>query len=148
LERNVRVDPRDNQAETPLTIACHSARCEIVAMLLAAGADTGAVRKPLTEQVARLVAAAACDSLQSTELAPRQHSAALAEIQRVASRAVRSRAFVVCVALQDLELPALQVCEILEAASPFARMVPLHVLWAMVTAVKHFHARRRSTARR
>jgi ankyrin repeat protein len=143
LERNVRVDPRDNQAETPLTLACSSARCENVAMLLAAGADTGAVCKPLSKQVARLVAAAGGNGQLWSELAPREQSAALAEIQRAASRAVRSRAFVVCVALQDLELPAIQICEILEAASPFARTVPLHIMWAIVTTVKHFHARRR-----
>jgi ankyrin repeat protein len=52
---------------------------------------------------------------------------------------MRARAFVVCVALQQLQLPALLSCAILENVfAPMESMVPFHRLWKIVTTVKHF----------
>lgn len=50
-----------------------------------------------------------------------------------------ARAFVVCVALQPLQLPALLSCAILENVfAPMESSVPFHRLWKIVTTIKHF----------
>jgi ankyrin repeat protein len=44
----------------------------------------------------------------------------------------------ICVALQDLALPAWVTVQILDAARPWSTL-PLHSKWSLVCAVKHFH---------
>jgi len=52
---------------------------------------------------------------------------------------IRRRCEEVCVALQDLDLPALVTLEIIDAA--FVNSIPMHLKWNLVTAVKHFRQR-------
>ena len=53
---------------------------------------------------------------------------------------IREPSFDVLVGLQDLALPALVSLELIDAAFP--NSIPMHLKWNLVTAVKHFHARR------
>jgi hypothetical protein len=53
---------------------------------------------------------------------------------------IRDRAATICMAMQDLELPALITLEVLDAAFP--NDIPMHKKWQLVTAAKHFHQRR------
>jgi hypothetical protein len=52
---------------------------------------------------------------------------------------IRDRAAKICIAMQDLELPALITLEVLDAAFP--NDIPMHKKWQLVTAIKHFHQR-------
>ena len=52
---------------------------------------------------------------------------------------IRDRAAKICIAMQDLELPALITLEVLDAAFP--NDIPMHKKWQLVTAAKHFHSR-------
>jgi hypothetical protein len=54
---------------------------------------------------------------------------------------IRERATVVCIALQDLELPAPLTLEILDALFP-PNNIRMWAKWELITAVKHFHQRR------
>jgi hypothetical protein len=60
-------------------------------------------------------------------------------IQLVGFATIRERAAQICIALQPLRIPALQLCEIVtEACTPFAAQLDFHLLWNLVVAVKHF----------
>jgi hypothetical protein len=48
---------------------------------------------------------------------------------------IRDRAATICIAMQDLELPALITLEVLDAAFP--NDIPMHKKWQLVTAIKH-----------
>jgi len=50
----------------------------------------------------------------------------------------RKRLTEICIALQDLALPAWITVQILDAARPWSTL-PLHSKWNLVCAVKHFH---------
>jgi hypothetical protein len=50
----------------------------------------------------------------------------------------RDRLTEICIALQDLELPAWVTVQILDAARPWSTL-PLHSKWNLVCAVKHYH---------
>lgn len=51
---------------------------------------------------------------------------------------LRLRGFEICVGLHALDLTALEMCEILaHAFAPCELLVPFHLQWALVTAVKH-----------
>jgi len=52
---------------------------------------------------------------------------------------IRERATDVLIGLADLDLPALQLVEILDALFP--NSIPLHKKWNLVVAVKHWHQR-------
>ncbi len=49
----------------------------------------------------------------------------------------RERLTVICIGLQDLELPAWVTVQILDAARPWSTL-PLHSKWNLVCAVKHY----------
>jgi hypothetical protein len=51
---------------------------------------------------------------------------------------IRDRATTICVALQDLELPALITLEILDALF-VVNDIRMWAKWELITAVKHFH---------
>jgi hypothetical protein len=53
---------------------------------------------------------------------------------------IRERATTVCVAMQDLELPAPLTLEIIDALCP--NNVRMWAKWELITAVKHFQHRR------
>lgn len=60
------------------------------------------------------------------------------EIQLVGFAMIRERAAQICIALQSLRIPALQLCEIVtEACTPFAAQLDFHLLWNLVVVVKH-----------
>jgi hypothetical protein len=50
----------------------------------------------------------------------------------------RERLTEICIALQDLALPAWVTVQILDAARPWSTL-PLHSKWNLACAVKHFH---------
>jgi hypothetical protein len=50
----------------------------------------------------------------------------------------RERLTEICIALQDLALPAWITVQILDAARPWSTL-PLHSKWSLVCAVKHYH---------
>jgi ankyrin repeat protein len=51
----------------------------------------------------------------------------------------RLRAWQVCIGLQSLRLSALELCEILaHMFAPLESLVPFHIMWKVVLAVKHF----------
>jgi hypothetical protein len=50
----------------------------------------------------------------------------------------RERLTEICIALQDLALPAWVTVQILDAARPWSTL-PLHSKWNLVCAVKHYH---------
>jgi hypothetical protein len=54
----------------------------------------------------------------------------------------RARLTEICIALQDLALPAWVTVQILDAARPWSTL-PLHSKWSLVCAVKHFHDKHR-----
>jgi ankyrin repeat protein len=64
---------------------------------------------------------------------------ALHRIEERQTELFRARAFHVCVGLQSLRLSALEMCEILaHMFAPLESIVPFHVVWKVVTSVKHF----------
>lgn len=108
-------------------------KTEIVVALLAVGADFDA-----------------CDHRNDT---PRQLAAnwgfvppsendlvvARKQIASIQLGFVRERALQVCVGLQERNLDALQMCEVLKyACGPIASVIPFHVWWKIATIVKHF----------
>jgi hypothetical protein len=67
---------------------------------------------------------------------------AIKEIELIGFNSIRERAGTICIAMQDLNLPAPQMIEIIvQACVPFAENLPYHYLWDLVVTVKHFHDR-------
>ena len=60
---------------------------------------------------------------------------------------IRERAMTICVALQDLDLPAFVTLKIVDEAV-HQNSVRMWAKWELITAVKHFHDRRNSLAAR
>lgn len=66
------------------------------------------------------------------------------EIEKTAFNAVKIRLMEICIGLQDLELDANRLMHIVYFDGlPFTNQIPLHLLWNLVTTVKHFHDRQR-----
>jgi ankyrin repeat protein len=64
------------------------------------------------------------------------------EIDMAGFKAIMDRAGTICIAMQDLDLPAPQMIEIIvQECVPFAENLPYHYLWDLVVTVKHFHDR-------
>jgi hypothetical protein len=73
----------------------------------------------------------------------RQVPAAKKRIERTGFTAIRARVLKICIALQDMEMPAPQLIEIVtHACAPFAAQLPYHYLWDAVVLVKHFRSRK------
>jgi ankyrin repeat protein len=71
-----------------------------------------------------------------------QVPAAKKRIEKFGFAAIRSRVLEICNAMQQLEIPAPQLIEIVtEACAPFAAQLPYHYLWDAVVLVKHYHSR-------
>jgi ankyrin repeat protein len=69
--------------------------------------------------------------------------AAKKRIERAGFAAIRARVLEICVALQEIEMPAPQLIEIVtHACAPFAAQLPYHYLWDAVVLVKHFRSRK------
>jgi hypothetical protein len=70
-----------------------------------------------------------------------QVPAAKKRIELVGFAAIRTRVLEICIALQDMEMPAPQLIEIVtHACAPFAARLPYHYLWDAVVLVKHFRS--------
>jgi hypothetical protein len=128
-------------------------------LLLAAGADPSALslasrrrgpaRSPMMLAVSRadrigvlLLVAAGAPRTDLCELDAPGIAAAKKAIHLAGFHAIRARMFEICVALQDLELPAPLLTEIAECAcAPFASQLPYHFLWDVAVCVKRTHAR-------
>lgn len=96
-----------------------------VATMLAAGADAASVTRT-HHHVAWLLAAASPAAKKAIELA--------------GFAMMRPRMLEICVALQELDLPAPLLIEIATAScEPFASRLPFHYLWDLAVKVKHFH---------
>ena len=61
---------------------------------------------------------------------------------RAIIRRHNARIIEVCTSLQNLRLPALQLCEIVQAVLWFWPRLRFHDIWNRVVAVRHFHDRR------
>jgi hypothetical protein len=69
-------------------------------------------------------------------------AAAKKRIERAGFAAIRARVLEISIAMQQLEIPAPQLIEIVtEACAPFAAQLPYHYLWDAVVLVKHYHSR-------
>jgi hypothetical protein len=72
-----------------------------------------------------------------------QVPAAKKRIERAGFAAICARVLEICIALQDMEMPAPQLIEIVtHTCTPFAAQLPYHYLWDAVVLVKHFRSRK------
>jgi ankyrin repeat protein len=152
---------------TPLAIALRNGRTNIVRHLVRRGAEaTRTDLEDVAERdcVDLVVACIACgyefdqDVLAETthELpffalylagapidetkcrAIRDNEKAFDELSQMGLLLVNDRATEICIALQALELPALQTLMVIDVACPLAYMLPMSVKWRLVTLIKHF----------
>jgi ankyrin repeat protein len=146
------IDALDKRGQTPLVHALADQSFKTARMLIAAGACVNIENSvsfarlsdnlsfhdhsDLTAAVLQL-AGGPCIGRSVDNL-----DAGAVDIDRCQLILLRLRAFEVCTGLQALELPALVTCEIL-AKSFGARepIVKFHLVWSIVTAVKHFRDR-------
>jgi ankyrin repeat protein len=137
---------RDNTNLAPLHVAlCRQFDTNMFARLVAAGADPTPPERgwPNAQQVnvmnwalLEAVNAVTSVSVLVSEPALAWAIAVLADQQH---QLLKLRAFEVGVGLQSLELPALLTCEILSYSfAPLELQVPLHHVWNLAVAVKHF----------
>lgn len=116
--------------QSPMLRAIESDDCDVAMLLLAAGASA-----PTADMLLDRDPAGKWARLHDDHTAIH---AARAKIHSVGLEVICGRVFDICVALQDLQLPALCTVEILlVACAPFANNLPFHFLWQIVTRVKH-----------
>jgi ankyrin repeat protein len=127
------VHEKDFNHQTPILAHAQAGRRSVVYALLAAGADLDAA--DLYGDTARLALARLQDNFVDVDAV----SKARKDITKKRLDFVRYRALQVCIGLQSLSMPALQICEILLfACGPLAPLVSFHHWWKIVTMVKHF----------
>jgi ankyrin repeat protein len=128
LQEGAAVDVIDTeQHKSPCQLACEMENVHLVRLLLAAG-DVD-VHRFLGSQAARDKFNVACNA---------------ASITKAGFGAIWRRATEICVALHDLDLDAMRLHEIVtHACTPFARRLPFHWIWKLVTKVRHFHDKKR-----
>jgi tetratricopeptide (TPR) repeat protein len=68
-------------------------------------------------------------------------NAARKELELICFAQLRGRMAEICIALQDLELPAPLLIDIATFACDEPAFVPFHKVWNLVTAVRHYHQR-------
>jgi ankyrin repeat protein len=135
------VDARNTAGRTPLMLLGDSAAATAIARsLIAAGADVDARDRAgasvlhcnrAAPATIRLLLACGADAgaTDSSDVAIAKERVDL----------IRVEATMICVALQELQLPALLSLAIVDCAcAPFANCVPFHVKWRIATTVKHF----------
>jgi hypothetical protein len=69
---------------------------------------------------------------------PDDASVGLLHINRARRQLIRDRTFEICTALQTLELDALCMTHIIEESCRCAADMPMHIIWDLVTTIKHF----------
>jgi hypothetical protein len=119
---------------SPLQIAVYNKNQLAVSLLFAAGADSLVVtndRKTLFNLATEVRWTGAFETATSERT-----------VQLAGFGAIRARATEICVALQDLELDATRLSEIvIQSCTPFAERLEFHFIWDLVTTVKHFKER-------
>ena len=115
-----------------------------VRLLLAAGADTAGISAvDCKHYVSEMLAGGVVWTDDELTQIWREVPAAEKEIELAGFAAIRARVLEICVALQDMEMPAPQLIEIVtHACAPFAAQLPYHYLWDAVVLVKHFRSRK------
>jgi ankyrin repeat protein len=122
------------QGFTPVHHACYGgvSALAIVHAFVAAGADLDVLDND--GETARQLLAKRNLSVDACQI-----EMARQDIVKARLGFIRYRALQVCLGLQSLALPALQVCEILLfACGPVAPLVPFHHWWKIATTIKHF----------
>jgi hypothetical protein len=129
------VAARDHRGRTALLVAVHSGLLMSFAhAMLAAGADLDAA-----DENGRTTRVCLATARMTDDVRPERVELARGEIAKVRLDFVRYRAMEICIALQSLQLDALQTCEILQlACGPLARLIAFHQWWKIATTVKHF----------
>jgi ankyrin repeat protein len=142
LLQDPRVDPSaDNNYAVRL--ASHEGHLAVVARLLRdARVDPSANDNRAVRRAAENGHLAVVDRLLEDD---RVDAAVAIRFSRPAYRKrfeCRERLTEICIALQDLALPAWVTVQILDAARPWSTL-PLHSKWSLVCAVKHFRDKHR-----
>lgn len=131
---------------TPFVEAVRNSRREAVEWLLAFGCSVETVIKINVRGDAALAATLLAEDVRvpdadcfgdiETDVAASRRRLACCRAKIVAARVAT-----ICCALQSADLPALVSVYIVDADSPIAARVPLHLKWRMITVVKHFRDR-------
>jgi ankyrin repeat protein len=149
--RGADIDAPNSDGKSPLRIAIDrdvEHDCAKTLTLIAAGADMDWIVRDdvLANQwvdplaLAYITAAGAPLEGEAADHPPRVLAWARHRIAARQLQMLRLRALQVCIGLHALDLSALVLCEILAFAfAPRTSLVEFHQVWAMVTAVKHFH---------
>lgn len=115
-------------------------RKAIVAALFSAGAD-------LDTADSKGKTARNCFVRRGVRIKADEIDAAQKDIAKSRLDFVRYRALQVCIALQSLNLPALQLCEImLFSCGAVAPLIRFHQWWSVATSVKHFVTKSETTS--
>jgi ankyrin repeat protein len=143
INNGANINQCDNEGKNPVLKCFYNGEKKNIQILLAAGFNytnyTGyidiIVSKEITLFHERTI-------VRITVLGYRTYIFPKKEIELVGFNAIRKRAGTICIAMQDLDLPAPQTIEIIvQACVPFAENLPYHYLWDLVVMVKHFHDR-------
>jgi ankyrin repeat protein len=156
LRRGAKIDAWNTvRGGSPLTLACLAGSLPLAVFLVARGASPDRAIAPdrslllgqrhananavaLSRKVRLLLAALgaidALDSLTSHDTA--DFLLVLNTVEKERFRINGPRVLQICTALQQLELPALVLHEIVFMA---CGEVPMHLYWSAITCVKHFH---------
>jgi len=150
------VDAQDNDGDTALHNACQGRNEDIIRFLLACGANPNVYNRhgitPIEMRIKKLNIACLLVAAGAKRRASRAIIAKHRDIIDASARAInrervdliRWRAYEICVALQDVELPAPQIIRILEfACEPFSNCVKYHNFWDIAVCVKHFKERQK-----
>jgi ankyrin repeat protein len=115
-----------------------AARCKKPAALCALVAAGGNLDQPNNKgETARMLATRSDVHLPTTA----EIEAARRRIAKARLDSVRNRAFQICVGLQELNLDALQLCEILKLSfGAIGSLIAFHQWWAIAVKVKHFRS--------
>jgi ankyrin repeat protein len=131
------VNCRNLQGSTPLYKAClainqYGCNVHSIYTLLAGGADLDATEKH--GETPRQLFTRFDFVIDENEV-----SSVRRRIVKTSLDCVRQRALQVCIGLHCLEIPALQMCEILLfSCGPVAPLIPFHQWWKIATTAKHF----------
>lgn len=129
-------------------------RVSVLALLLAAGADVVGDSllldpifgfRPSFESVRRLLTAAGAQGLLTTAASGAMDVDLAADIERYRRQIlserkslVRTRVVEICLGLQSLSVPALQLLAIVDESLPAATLLSMHDKWQMIVEVKHW----------
>jgi hypothetical protein len=138
---DARVDPSacDNSA---IVVAAQNGFLAVVERLLQdERVDPSANNNLAVRQAAQFCHLAVVDRLLEDDRVDVAVAIQHSRFQHLERYECRERLTEICIALQDLALPAWITVQILDAARPWSTL-PLHSKWNLVCAVKHFHDKR------